>query len=219
MNPEIIPINEDELFDYLIQKNQPVMEFDIIKKFIPSENNDQVQQTLFVKHFSVYNALYNLKFSAGLKGYYLHLDCMRIRLIQIQEKDKCRHYDAESGQFCAEFTSADYCTQHLKQYENYRNSLSFDVLLDFYTDPENITFGESEILKKLMSGIKVYCLKKSEIEAALKLFKIHNPGKRNITARYRELAVMFHPDRCGGSDEMMKEINSAYTILKEVYIL
>jgi len=83
MNPEIIPINEDDLFEYLRQKTQPVMEFDIIKYFIPSDINDPVQQTLFVKHFSIYHALYKLKFSAGLRGYYLHLDCMRIRLIQI----------------------------------------------------------------------------------------------------------------------------------------
>jgi hypothetical protein len=219
MNPEIIPINEEALFDYLRQKNQPVMEFDLIKYFIPVDIDAPVQQTLFVKHFSMYYALYRLKFSAGLNGYYLHLDCMRIRLIQIPDHGFCRHYDAETGSFCGESTPEDYCNHHADQYKDYRNSASFDVLLDFYTDPGNITFGESNILKKLMSGIKVYCLKKSDIEAALKLFGIHKPGKKSITARYRELAVIFHPDRCAGSEEMMKKLNSAYAILKEVYIL
>ncbi len=219
MNPEIIPIHEEALFNYLKQKNQPVMEFDVIKYFIPSDSNDQFHQTLFVKHFSVYHALYKLKFSAGLKGFYLHLDCMRIRLIQIPDHGICRHYDTETGKFCGEFTAGDYCDQHTSQYKDYHNSVSFDVLFDFYIDPENITFGESEILKKLMSGIKVYCLKKSDIEAALKFFKIHNPRKKNITARYRELAGKYHPDRYGGSEEMMKRLNSAYAILKEVYIL
>jgi len=97
--------------------------------------------------------------------------------------------------------------------------VSFDVLLDFYTDPENITFGESDILNKLMSGIKVYCLKKSDIEDALKFFGIHKTSKKSITKRYRELAVKYHPDRCGGNEDMMKQVNSAYIILKEIYIL
>ena len=219
MNPEIISISEEELFEYLDNKELPVMEFDIIKHFIPYDSNATVQQTLFVKHFSVYYALYKLKFSSGAKGYYLHLDCMRIRLIQIPEQGFCRHYNSETGSFCGEFTSNNYCTHHAAQYEEYTTGMSFDVLLDFYTDPGNITFGESDILKKIMSGIKVYCLKKSEIEDALKFFGIHKPGKKNITARYRELAGKYHPDRCSGSGEMMKRLNSAYAILKEVYIL
>lgn len=219
MNPEIITINEENLFDFLEQKDQPVMEFDIIKNFIPSDINDPAQQTLFIKHFSVYHALYKLKFSAGKKGYYLHMDCMRIRLIHIPEDGFCRHYDPETGNFCGDKTTDDYCLIHSPLYKHFQKSASFDVLLDFYTDPENITFGESEILKKLMSGIRVYCLKKSDIEDALKFFGIHKPGKRSITTRYRELAAKYHPDRCSGSEEMMKKINSAYAILKEIYIL
>lgn len=219
MKPELIKISEDHLFEFLKEKNIPVMEFDIIKHFINSKSDISDEHTLFVKHFSIYHALYRLKFSAGLKGFYLHLDCMRIRLIRIPEQGTCRHYDPETGNFCGEKTAADYCTFHNSNYKNSRNSATFDILLDFYTDPENITFGDSEILKKLMSGIKVYCFKKKDIDEALRFFDIHNPAKKRIVNRYRELAGKYHPDRCGGSEEMMKKLNSSYMILKEVFIL
>jgi hypothetical protein len=219
MIPELIKINEDDLFDYLVKKELPVMEFDILKHIMPVQSDDTGQYTLFVKHFSLYHALYKLKFRSGVKGYYLHLDCMRIRLIPIPEKGRCRHYDAEKGNFCGEQATSDYCIAHRTGYKHYRNSVSFDILQDFYTDAGNITFGDSELLKKLVSGISVYSFKKKDIDEALRFFDIHKPGKRIIINRYRELAVKYHPDKCGGSGEMMKKVNSAYMILKEVFIL
>ncbi len=219
MNPELITISEDILFDYLNEKDLPVMEYDIIKSIIPLNKDNPDEPSLYVKHFSLYHALYKLKFSAGIKGFYLHLDCMRIRLIQIPANGQCRHYNAESGTFCESPADDDYCALHKEEYAHHHNSAVFDYLQDFYTDPENITFGESGILKRLMSGIRVYCTRRHDIEEALKFFGIHKPGKNLITNRYRELANKFHPDRCGGSEEMMKKLNSSYMVLKEVFIV
>lgn len=219
MNPELITISEDVLFEYLKEKDLPVMEYDIIKFIIPSDKENPDEHSLYVKHFSMYHALYKLKFSAGAKGFYLHLDCMRIKLIQIPENGLCRHYDPESGTFCGTGTSGDYCALHKEKYAHHKNSTVFDYLQDFYTDRENITFGESDMLKKLMSGIRVYCTRRQDIDDALRFFGIHKPGKRLITNRYRELAGRFHPDRCGGDEEMMKKLNSSYMVLKEVFIL
>jgi len=219
MNPQIIQINENHLFNYLKDKNHPVMEYDIMKYIISSACCNPDEHTLFVKHFSLYHSLYKLKFSAGKKGFYLHLDFMRIRLIEIPENGVCRHYDAENGNFCGVSASENFCELHKEEYLKQRNSVIFDYLQDFYTDPENITFGDSEVLKKLMNGIKVYCCRKKDIDEALKFFDLHKPGKNRIASRYRELAGKYHPDRCGGSEEMMKKLNNAYMILKEIFIL
>jgi len=219
MNPELIIIREDHLFEYLKEKKFPVMEYDIIKHFIKSDADIPVPRTLFVKHFSLYHALYKLKFSAGLNGYYLHLDCMRIRLIHIPDQGVCMHYNPETGNFCGESAAGNYCGRHQEDYKYYPNSATFDILQDFYTDPGNITFGDSEILKKLMNGIKTYSFKKKDIDEALRFFDIHKPGKKRITHRYRELAGKYHPDRCGGSEEMMKKLNSSYMILKEIFVI
>jgi len=219
MNPELITVSEDLLFNYLITRDLPVMEFEIIKHFIPSGNENYAQHSLFVKHFSIYHALYKLKFSAGLKGCYLHMDCMRIRLIHIPGPGLCRHYYPEQGSFCGASTPGDFCIQHLGEYGDYRYSATLDILQDFYTDPGNIVFGDSMILKKLMSGVLIYSFRKKEIDDALRFLGIHKPGRKKITDRYRELAREYHPDKCGGSEEMMKKLNSAYMILKDIYIL
>ncbi len=219
MTSELIIIGEENLFNYLFDQDSPVMELDIIKYFIPSNDSVIHQSTLFVKHFSVYHALYKLKTSAGLKGYYLHLDCMRIRMIHIPAQGLCRHYYPETGNFCNKPTESSFCGQHQEEYKDYRHSMIFDLLQDFYIDPENLAFEDSGLLKKIMNGISTYCIKKRDIDEALGLFEISRPGKNAIARRYRELAGKYHPDRYNDSGEMMKRINSAYMILKEVYIL
>ena len=219
MNPELIVIPEEQLFGYLVNLDGPVMEHDLIKNLLVPVTGACEQHTLFVKHFSLYHALYKLKFSAGSEGYYLHLDCMRIRLVRIPGPGRCGHYDAESGNFCPEDAHGDYCDLHEAAYAHYRSSMTFDYLQDFYCDRENITFGDSELLERIMSGIKVYSFRRRDIDTALEFFGIHKPGRKIITRRYRELAGKYHPDRCGGSEEMMKRLNSSYMILKDVFVV
>ncbi len=213
MDHKLLTIDEQRLFDYLNSKDGPLPETELIREFVPQN------LSLFVRHFSLYHALYKLKFAAGSSGYYLHLDCMRIRLARVPLRGLCGHYDPQSGTFCGAFTDSNYCYGHTAGHGDYRNSVTFDILMDFYLDPGNIGFGESPLLKKLMSGIKVYCVKKREIDEALELFGLSKPDRDNISARYRELAVKFHPDLNRVPAEMMKKINSAYAVLKEVYIL
>ncbi len=215
MNPELIIISENQLFEYLSEKERPVMEFDIIKHFMETCE----QQTLYVKHFSLYHALYKLKHSAGLKGFYLHLDCMRIRLIRIPDNGLCGFYDPVNGIFCNSHAPSGFCILHENECRNYLNSITYDYLHDFYTDPDNITFGESELLRKLMNGIKVYSCRRRDIDEAIEFFGIGRFSKKSVSDRYRELAGKYHPDIPGGSDEMMKKLNSSYMILKDVFIL
>ena len=219
MNPELITIPEGQLFEYLVNLNGPVMEHDLIKSFLLASTETGDRQTLFVKHFSLYHALYKLKFSAGSKGYYIHLDCMRIRMVRIPAPGRCRHYDPESGAFCSNDAHADYCEVHEACYRHSRSSMTFDYLQDFYCDSENITFGDSDLLVRIMSGVKLYGFRKRDVDSALDFFGIQKPGRKIITKRYRELAGKYHPDRCGGSDEMMKRLNSSYMILKDVFVV
>ena len=215
----IIQINEEQLFEYLVSRDCPVMELDLMKKFVENECIAGEKHSLFARHFSLYHALYRLRYSAGAEGFYLHLDCMRIRLVQIPGQGICRHYDAESGTFCGEKTDCDYCAEHGPAYTRYRNSMTCDLLRDFYMDSENIAFEDSGLLHRLMNGIMVYGFRKRDVDRALEFFNIRRPGKKIITRRYRELAGIYHPDRCGGSEEMMKQLNSFYILLKDVFIV
>ncbi len=144
---------------------------------------------------------------------------MRIRLVQIPGQGLCRHYDPVSGTFCGETTDRDYCTEHEPEYAHYRNSMTCDLLRDFYMDSENIAFEDTGLLHRIMKGIRIYGFRKRDVDRALEFFNIRKPGKKIITRRYRELAGIYHPDRCGGSEDMMKQLNSFYVILKDVFIV
>ena len=219
MNPELIAIPGKQLFEYLLKQERPVMEHDLIKNQLMPLTGAGDRSTLFVKHFSLYHALYKLRFSAGGSGYYLHLDCMRIRLLRIPGSGQCRHYDPEAGKFCGCETDGDYCAVHAKDYEHFFNRMTFDYLQDFYCDAGNITFGDSDLLCRIMSGVRLYSFRKRDVDMALEFFNLNRPCRKIISRRYRELAAKYHPDVCGGSVEMMKRLNSSYMILKDVFVV
>ena len=217
---KIIKIDIERLFEFLAEKSSPVMEIELIKRFANEIPDSGGVDSIFIQHFSLYHALYSLKNEAGTKGYYLHLDPMRIRLLKIPENGFCRHYMPEEGIFCQTGTGENmYCQVHSGHYADLNCSPAYDPLFDFYSNPDNIGFGNSRLLHRLMNGVRVYAFRKGEIDRALAFFRIENPGKKTIRKRYHELVREFHPDRNKGSETMMKKVNDAYEILSEVYIV
>lgn len=214
---ELIRINIPELQAFLAGLSTATGEFEILKKFTPEYKESGESYSMYERHFSVYHALYILKHEAGKSNLYLHIDPIKIRLLPLPCDGFCGHYFPEKGAFCMNKTGGLFCGIHSGDIDPVIPS--FDPMAQFYLDPENIAFGESEILNDIMKGFRIYFMRKREIDEALILFDLEKPGRKSISRRYRELAVMFHPDRDGGSEEKMKEINRAYTLLKAVYIV
>lgn len=214
---DIIPVDIEEVFLYLKDKNKPVMEIELIRHFTGGFPRDG-EEALFRAHFSIYHALYLLKHNAGKKGYYLHLDTMRIALVMVPD-GQCAHYLPEKGEFCKDSANGTvYCTAH--GFSHHDESFpSYDPLQDFYLNPDNISFGNTHILKRIMNGILIYSFRKGEIEEALVLFDLVHPNRNRIQKRYRQLARKHHPDGSGGSVAEMKKLNHAYSILKEVFVV
>ena len=220
LNLEILEINRQELFNYLLSATAPVIEAELIKKFSDLEKIPTSMVELYKFHFSMYHALHNLKQTAGKKGYYLHLDPMRIRLVHLPENEKCCHYEPETGQFCGGKTEFNnFCIYHYKLYKDNLDRLRYDPLHEFYINEENISFGTEKILGKLMDGVICYSIKKGAVEKAKKFFNLEYPSKKTIIRRYHELAKSYHPDKQDGNDTLMKELNNNYQVLKEIYIL
>jgi len=214
---DLIPVDIEEFFHYLKDKNKPVMEIELIRYFT-GDYSRQGEEALFRVHFSIYHALYRLKTSAGKKGYYLHLDPMRVALVMAPD-GQCAHYLPEKGEFCKKSANGTgYCTAH--GFSRHDESFpTYDPLQEFYLNPDNISFGNTHILKRIMNGILIYSFRKGDIEEALVLFDLVRPDKKRIQKRYRELARKHHPDGPGGSASEMKKLNHAYNILKEVFVL
>ncbi|MCP4136367.1 MAG: hypothetical protein GY754_35680 [bacterium] len=217
---ELIDIDIEQLFSFLEPKDVPVMEIEVLRYITGTTSMPRENGELFRIHFSLYHAFYRLKEEVGPGGYYLHLDPMRIRLLRIPGNNTCHHYETNPGKFCDEPVAGSlYCQYHSPVYSHYGSSLLFDPLLEFYENPENISFGKSDLLKKLLNGVVVFISKKGELDQALKFFGLTHPGKKIIQKRYRELARKYHPDMLNGDDSMMKRLNRSYYLLKEVYVV
>lgn len=211
----LIDFDTAELFTLLESYTAPVMEADLLRSLTSKERIPTGRERLFELHFSFYHALYRLKREAGARGYYLHLDPMRIRLARIPGPGLCHHYDPQAGSHCRLATGGgDYCGAH---HGPGVNVIFFDPLYDFYTNPDNISFGESAVLEKLMKGAIIYALRRGEVERALELFGIARPTMKIIRKKYHEMAKKLHPDLNRGSEPLMKELNHAYQVLMEVF--
>jgi hypothetical protein len=207
-----------DMFNILMSRGAPIEEVDLLRILTGEKRMPSGRERLFELHFSLYHALYRLKFEAGAGGYYLHLDPMRIRLIPMPGPGSCHHYYPETGSHCdLDARGAFYCGLH--QDPGTTAGLSFDPLLDFYSNPDNISYGTSAILDKLMKGVIIYAIRRGEVERALNVFGISRPTMKSIKKKYHELAKAYHPDLNSGDDSLMKELNHSYQILTEVYVL
>ena len=215
---QLIDINTEDLFNYLDGMNRPVEELELLKIFAPDSGNAGRTAELFHRHFSLYHALYKIRQAVGSTGYYTHLDPMRIRCLRIPGEHSCHYYNPEAGIFCCRSTAEYACDKHKKQEEDSLHTLVPDFLSGFYLDSGNIMFGESGELRKYTESLNFYLLNRKEIEKAHRIFGIDRPDKNSISARYRQLAKMLHPDRNSSSGDSMKELNGAYSLLQKIYI-
>jgi hypothetical protein len=176
---ELIKIDRFELRIFLAGLSQITGEYEILKKFTPELKENGEPYSMYERHFSVYHALYMLKDEAGRSELYLHIDPLRIRLLPIPEAGFCGHYYPDKGSFCMKETGSLFCEKHCGDIAP--EIPLFDPMAQFYLDPENIAFGESEILNEIMAGFRIYFIRKSEIDKALILFNINKPARKTIS--------------------------------------
>lgn len=216
--PRLIYFDTSVLFSMLDALDAPAAEADLLRAATGERRLPSGRERLFDLHFSFFHALYRLKSEAGAKGYYLHLDPMRIRLARVPGPGLCRYYDPSAGLHCGSAADdAGHCGQHSDPGNS--AALFFDPLRDFYTNPENISFGESAVLDRLMKGAVIYALRRGEVERALAVFGLQRPTMKSIKKRYHELARALHPDLHPGSESLMKELNHSYQVLMEIFVI
>src|SRR4030042_491925 len=96
-HPHLQYFETSDIFNILISRGEPIAEVDLLRILTGEKRMPAGRERLFEFHFSLYHALYRLKFEAGAAGYYLHFDPMRIRLIQMPGPGSCHHYYPETG--------------------------------------------------------------------------------------------------------------------------
>ena len=216
----MVQINNDNLLTYLLEKKEPVMEATVFREFLSEQPWYDDQQSLFVRHFSLFHALYNLKVNIAMDGYYIHTDPMRMAAVPYPKEGLCYHYDPEEGEFCGRAVGdGTYCRMHESIYTHIMKSLVYDPLREFYLDEKNIEYGKSRKFNDILNGVNTYVIHKRDVDHALETFNIQNPSRKIIQGKYRILVKQFHPDRPGGDLNKMKDINRQYALLLKVFTI
>ncbi len=196
------------------------MEATVFREFLSEQPWYDDQQSLFIRHFSLFHALYNLKNEVVKEGYYIHTDPMRMGVAPYPGHGLCYHYYPEEGQFCARVAKEDaYCIMHEPSYTHIKKSLVYDPLREFYLDEKNVAYGESRQFNNILNGVNTYVVHKRDVDHALETFDIRHPCRKTIQGRYRMLVKKFHPDRPGGDLNTMKDINRQYALLLKVFTI
>jgi len=218
--PRLLDFAKDEIYTFLRSRTEPVSEAALLKHLTGLRFLSDGGEDLYSLHFSLYHALHSLRRDDACRGMYLHLDPMRIRLVETPEPSRCSHYFPEEGSYCGRPAERrGLCSYHASAAPGDADLPLYDPMDDFYLNPENIAFGASPLLEKITRGIIVYSLRRGEVEAALRFFGIAGPSRRVVQKRYYELARKYHPDLEKGNDEMMKLLNSHYQVLREIFIV
>jgi hypothetical protein len=211
-----------DLRRFLLKRDGTVSEAALLRHVTGFSSLPSSRKELYDIHFSLYHALYRLRESAGAEGFYLHLDPMRLRLLPLPTPGRCCYYFPVLGRYCGELQEGSpYCADHGKEHARLGRGqgIAFDPLREFYLNPDNIAFGDSDLLRKLLKGVMVYSFRRGEVTRALKFFGLTNPDRVIIRRRYRQLAREYHPDTTGVDDGRMAILNHSYQILLEVYTL
>lgn len=218
--PRLRAVDTERLYAYLMARRQPVGEAELLREIMACRSLPGARGELFILHFSLYHALYGLRERAGRDGYFLHLDHRCIMLARAAAPGTCQWYDARRGRCCGEPAgAAAWCAAHAAVCRGADALPFFDPLADFYTNPDNVGFGADDVLDRIMRGLLRYALRRGEVEKALALFGLHDPDRTTVRRRYRRLASQYHPDHHGGDESRMKELNHAYEVLREVFVV
>ncbi len=213
----MIDYSPDHVKYILCEIDSPIMESSLIKELENRFNYPALREDIYAVHFSLFFTLYSMKYIYGTENYYIHIDPMRLRMIKIPGEGFCSYYFPEEGRFCCKKTKEQFCIEHIN-FSLDNEKLSYDPLMSFYTNEENINYSQRELFEKMSAGIILYSLKKNELQNALKYFKLKNPTQESVKKRFHQLSKILHPD-FGGCEEEMKKLNYYYGILKEVFVL
>ncbi|MCX7679468.1 MAG: hypothetical protein N2316_09640 [Spirochaetes bacterium] len=219
-NLRLINFDINKIFKFLITKTKPISSVELLKYLFQVSALSECGEELYSLHFSLYHALYKLKRDPQCASFYLHLDMLRLRLVRVPHEGYCVYYFPDEGKFCARYSKGElFCDFHDLYGKKIKNVITFDPMEDFYLNPENIKFGENEILEKIQKGIILYSLRKGVVDEALEFFGLYNPSRVILQKRYYELAKKYHPDVMHGDETMMKKLNHHYHILREIFMV
>ncbi len=213
---EIFNFDKKFLFNFLLKQNKPILESTLLNALSNHHNFNFSRKDMYRFHFSLFNSLYEIKENECKIDYLLNIDTMRIRLIAVPNEG-CLHYFDNTGAYCGlTRRHGNFCDAHEHSFKT-ASIPCFDSLREFYLNKENISYNQERIFKKIFNGFMLYSLNTKKVNEALDFFNIRKDEIGLIKKKYHLLAKKYHPDVSQDDGAMMKEINSHYQILNEIF--
>jgi len=213
----MIELSLDEIYHFLRQQKNPVLESQLLQHFFPHVPVAMDSLDFFHAHFNLYHYVYKLADRVN-KGdqELLYIRLSSCYLLPYPPKGKCRYFQEDSVTFCGHRADASgYCIIH-KEIASRENSLpGFRGMRDYYLDLSNDQSMSQEELEHMTAGVSAWIGSLDQIENSLKLLGLpRNCSLTRLKERYRYLAREHHPDKKGEA-LYFNEIHQAYkTILK-----
>ncbi len=161
---------------------------------------------LYANHFLIYNALYQLDEYYSGHNKYLMITALAIRLIN-NSNEKPLAQSAETN------NPVNTSTQLQETSPSDDNQANMEALRDYYLDWSNLDEATEQSVNQLLDSFWQKYVSEDDYLKALAIFEMPlNAEYVEIKKRYRQLAMIHHPDK-GGSVEQFQRIDWAFRIL------
>jgi hypothetical protein len=168
---------------------------------------------LYARHFALFHQLSLWQLEFYPLGTYLHIHCMRIRLLDFPPQGSCRWYHATAGMFCGQpvLDGKNACSCH----PTAESGVAYAPLAGYYLDKANFQ-ADKETVLAMYRGLGDI----AAIPRALDALGLEAGANwPTIRARYRELLRQYHPDTHGAGGDLSRLIGlqDAWKVLRRCH--
>jgi DnaJ-domain-containing protein 1 len=190
----LIKVLEQQILKIVESRPQGISEFALLKKLQAggfSEFGEELFRedlAMFRAHFLLFHILYGLRQTLHEhKRGYLKIHVVNIRLLESQQTEA----DAEAAELA-----------------------EVDALADYYLNIDNLTDTTLDDVQQLLGDFWGSYFASEKRDEALQVLGLKVESSQDeIEKRYRQLAMLYHPDR-GGSNEQFIRLQEAKDILR-----
>lgn len=211
----------DLLKSALIDKEPPVYESTLLKRFFKIDQIDATDIEFFKAHFILLNALYRLADQIHEEGDRLYILLGMIYYRKAPKDHICHYFDEVARDFCKEpaLNSKGFCFLHTETENRLKNDGNEQkicpiTIRDYYLNIENLDKTTAQDLEDIMSGAFFMVGNAEEIKESLSIMSLPSDyTEKRLKQRYRHLVSQHHPDKNNGDAEEFIKVESAYNVL------
>jgi len=201
-------MDEDAVLEFLLNADGPVFESVLIRLAWPPADDPSF---VYTRHFALYHRLASWQARFHREGKYLHMDCMRIRLLPYPHPGTCRYYDDRNGSFCASLAlpGVNACSRH----QGMVDGIFLAPLAGYYLEKEHHAADRSAVLARYQGAGPL-----TELLAAYNDLGVSPDAEwQTVRKQYHDMVFLCHPDTGSGDAERLARIQAAWRRISKAH--